>query len=106
MKSKNVVQFTGDLEDAAYRKLTKQELVRIIKKKGWDTDENQLLKKEKEILIHLAKTLHLQKQLGKKLNVDYFDCHTDYLGDFLDLSCMLDSFKIKREENIFIFSGF
>ena len=61
MKSKNVVQFTGDLEDAAYRKLTKQELVKIIKKKGWDTDENQLLKKEKEILIHLAKTLHLQK---------------------------------------------
>ena len=61
MKSKNVIQFTGDLEDAAYRKLTKQELVKIIKKKGWDTDENQLLKKEKEILIHLAKTLHLQK---------------------------------------------
>ena len=61
MKSKNVVLFTGDLEDAAYRKLTKQELVKIIKKKGWDTDENQLLKKEKEILIHLAKTLHLQK---------------------------------------------
>ena len=65
MKSKNVVQFTGDLEDAAYRKLTKQELVKIIRKKGWDTDENQLLKKEKEILIHLAKTLHLQKLLGK-----------------------------------------
>ena len=40
------------------------------------------------------------------MNVDYFDCHTDYLGNFLDLSRMLDSFKIKREENILFFLVF
>lgn len=61
MKNKNVVQFTGDLEDAAYRKLSKKELIKIIQKKGWETDMKKLLTKEKEILIHLAKTLHLQK---------------------------------------------
>ena len=45
MKSKNVVQFTGDLEDAAYRKLTKQELVKIIKKKGIRSIRKKWLKK-------------------------------------------------------------
>lgn len=56
----NVSLFTGDLEDATYRKLRKKELIQIIVKKGWSTaDTDALMRVSKDNLIHLAKTLHL-----------------------------------------------
>ena len=59
---KNVSLFTGDLEDATYRKLKKKELVQIIQNKGWSTlNTESLMRMNKDVLIHVAKTLHLQK---------------------------------------------
>ena len=59
---KNVSLFTGDLEDATYRKLKKRELIKIIQNKGWSTkDTDSLMRVSKDNLIHLAKTLHLHK---------------------------------------------
>ena len=58
---KNVSLFTGDLEDATYRKLKKGELVRIIQNKGWSGDSKTLMRTNKDNLIHIIKLLSYKK---------------------------------------------
>ena len=58
---KNVSLFTGDLEDATYRKLKKRELVRIIEQKGWTGDSQNLMRGNKDSLIHIIKLLSYKK---------------------------------------------